>query len=476
MTAPPAPNASGSASSPADGGDPERASDPHDDMIGRTVAGKYKVLRMIGRGGMGSVYEAEHLALGKHVAIKFIMREYADDETVGNRFAREARAASVVESPHIVTVFDVGTESGRPYFVMELLRGEDLGARLKTEHRIPVGLALHVIAQTLRGLARAHEAGIVHRDLKPDNLFLCESESDPLHVHVKIVDFGISKIKKAHAATMPLALTGQGTVLGTPFYMAPEQAQAKPDVDERSDLYSIGAILFECLTGRPPHTGNSYEQVILAICMSDAPDVRALAPSTPEPVAAFVKRSLERDPVQRWKSARQMLAALHEIAPEEKTRVPLDAKEVLATQRSAGQEDDAPDASLAATQKAGRTPAQGVTQDGPVVVPHVTHPSERPDPPPMRSMRPLVVALVATGFGVILALAGLNVFAPKPNVVVLTVPEHSQPSGALPQPSGSPSTSTTSSAPETSPPPSGKTTPVPIVTARPGLDIQRKLP
>ncbi len=443
MNAPPAPTA------PIEG---DRET-PADEVIGKTIAGKYKVIRIIGRGGMGSVYEAEHLGLGKHVAIKFIMREYADDETVGNRFAREARAASVVESPHIVTVFDVGTDNGRPYFVMELLRGEDLGAKLKSDHRVPLAFALHVIAQTLRGLARAHEAGIVHRDLKPDNLFLCESESDPLQVHVKIVDFGISKIKKAHAATMPLALTGHGTVLGTPFYMAPEQAQAKPDVDERSDLYSIGAILYECLTGRTPHTGNSYEQVILAICMSDAADVRTLAPGTPEPVAAVVRRALERDPVQRWRSARQMLAAVHEIAPEEKARVPMDTKEVLATQRSgAAEEPSSPDVSLAATQLQ-------------------LHPSERPGPPPMRSMRPLWVALAATGFGVILALAGLNVLA-KPPVVVLTVPEHAQSSVAPPQPSALPSALATQS----SPPPSGKPLPAGMGTAKPGLDIQRKLP
>jgi hypothetical protein len=218
--------------------------------------------------------------------------------------------------------------------------------------------------------------------------------------------------------------------------------------------------------------------------MTDAADVRALAPGTPEPVAAFVKRSLERDPVQRWKTARQMLAGLHEIAPDEKARVPLDTKEVLATQRSAGHEEedahDSSDASLAATQKAGFTPAQGVTQERGAPAPAhgssmpVVHPSDRPGPPPMRSMRPLVVALVATGFGVILALAGLNVLAPKPNVVVLTVPEHSQPSVAPPPPSGLPSSS---AAPQVSAPPSAvKPLPSMAGTAKSPLDIQRKLP
>jgi serine/threonine-protein kinase len=391
--------------------------DASDDVIGRTIAGKYKILRVIGRGGMGAVYEAEHLGLGKHVAIKFIMREWATDDIVSNRFAREARAASIVESPHIVTVFDVGTENQRPYFVMELLRGEDLGARLKRLHRIPVEEALHVIAQTLRGLARAHEAGIVHRDLKPDNLFLAETEQDPLFV--KVVDFGISKIKKADKQTIPLALTSKGTVLGTPFYMSPEQAQAKEDVDERADLYSVGAILFECLSGRPPHTGNTYEQVILSICMTDAPDLRTMAPTTSEAVCAFVKRALERDKIQRFKSARQMLAALHEISPQERSRVPLESAEILATQRSGGvpdmeTEDTSGKVRIASvgTPAAGKTPALGREPLS----------SAPPAPPVHGSSRPLVVALSATALGVGLALVGVSAFTPRATIIVTTPP------------------------------------------------------
>jgi serine/threonine-protein kinase len=188
--------------------------------------------------------------------------------------------------------------------------------------RVPLGEAMHVVAQVLRGLARAHAAGIVHRDLKPDNVFLVKSDTDPLFA--KIVDFGISKIDRPRDKTHPLALTGRGTVLGTPFYMSPEQAQASSDVDGRADLYSVGAILFECLTGRPPHTGESYEQVILSICMRDAPEVRTIDPSIPAPVSAFVARALSRDRDKRFASAERMLAALHEVAPEERTRVPLD--------------------------------------------------------------------------------------------------------------------------------------------------------
>jgi len=301
----------------------QRARTAREALIGKTIAGKYILRGLVGHGGMGAVYEAEHVGLGKRAAIKFVDAEFATDENVIARFAREARAMSAIESAHIVTVFDAGSDDGRPYLVMELLRGEDLGERLRRMGRVPLGEAMHVVAQVLRGLARAHAAGIVHRDLKPDNVFLVKHDTDPLFA--KIVDFGISKIERPRDKTHPLALTGRGTVLGTPFYMSPEQAQASSDVDGRTDLYSVGAILFECLTGRPPHTGESYEQVILSICMRDAPDVRTIDPSIPVPVAAFVARALSRDRADRFASAERMLAALHEVAPEERTRVPLDA-------------------------------------------------------------------------------------------------------------------------------------------------------
>jgi serine/threonine protein kinase len=300
----------------------DRAHAAREALVGKTIAGRYILRGLLGHGGMGAVYEAEHVGLGKRAAIKFVDPEFATDEKVVARFAREARAMSAIESAHIVTVFDAGTEDGRPYLVMELLRGEDLGQRLRRLTRIPLGEAMHIIAQVLKGLARAHAAGIVHRDLKPDNVFLVKHDTDPLFA--KIVDFGISKIERPRDTTSPLALTGRGTVLGTPFYMSPEQAQASPDVDRRTDLYSVGAILFECLTGRPPHTGESYEQVILSICMRDAPEVWTIEPSVPAPVSAFVARALARDRNKRFATAEAMLAALHEVAPEERARVPLD--------------------------------------------------------------------------------------------------------------------------------------------------------
>jgi serine/threonine-protein kinase len=278
-----------------------------DALIGKRVH-KYEVVRVIGRGGMGTVYEALNTAIGKRVAMKFIDADTVQNADAVARFQREAQAASAVESAHIVDIFDSGmSEAGQPYIVMELLRGEDLGHRIKRCGRLELGEAVHVTAQLLRGLHRAHKAGIVHRDLKPDNVFLVDRDDDPNFA--KILDFGISKVRR-RGETPVNTLTRQGTVLGTPFYMSPEQAQAQPDVDARSDLWSVGAILYECLTGRPPYTGTTYEQVIVNICMNDAEDVRTFNPSVPEGVAHVLTRALARDRDDRFGDAREFLDAL----------------------------------------------------------------------------------------------------------------------------------------------------------------------
>ena len=289
------------------------ASEPELDLIaGTVVAGKYRVDELIGRGGMGAVYRATNLAIGKRVALKFLYPEAALDRDAVARFQREAEAASAAESAHIVEIFDSGTtDDGRPFLVMELLRGEDLRQRLRREGRLPPNDAVRIAAQVARALRRAHEAGIVHRDLKPDNVFLCERDDDPMFV--KLVDFGISKVARREVTAD--ALTRRGVVLGTAFYMAPEQAQALPDVDGRTDLYSLGAILYEALTGEPPHHGRVYESVLIDICTKDAPPLRERAPDVPEPLARVVHRALERDRSRRYQCAEELHAALLAAAP-----------------------------------------------------------------------------------------------------------------------------------------------------------------
>ncbi|MEP7120341.1 MAG: serine/threonine-protein kinase [Byssovorax sp.] len=269
---------------------------------------KYEIVRVIGRGGMGTVYEALNTTIGKRVAMKFVDAETAQSKDSVARFQREAEAASAVESAHIVEIFDSGVaDDGIPYIVMELLRGEDLGHRIKRCGRLEIGESVHIVAQILRGLHRAHEAGIVHRDLKPDNIFLVDRDDD--QSFAKILDFGISKVQRQDGVPVH-TLTRQGTVLGTPFYMSPEQAQALPDIDGRTDLWSVGAILYECLTGRPPYSGASYEQVIVNICMHDADDVRAHNPGVSEAIARILGKLLARDRVDRFGTAREVLEAL----------------------------------------------------------------------------------------------------------------------------------------------------------------------
>jgi serine/threonine-protein kinase len=415
-----------------------------EELVGRTVAGKYSITRLIGCGGMGAVYEAENVGIGKKVALKFVDREFAKDDRVAGRFAREARAASSIESEHIVQVFDAGSDEGRPYIVMELLRGEDLGSRLRRLGRLKLDEALHIVAQMLRGLARAHAAGIVHRDLKPDNVLLLNRGGDASFV--KIVDFGISKIARPAGGTAPLVLTHKGMVMGTPLYMSPEQAQAFSDVDGRADLYSVGAILFECLAGRPPHAGASYEQLLIAICTTDAPDVRAIEPSVPEAVAEFLARALARDRAVRFASASRMLAALHAIAPAERTRVPLD--EPLAA------EDPPPRGSGPAGPPTSVTWANGARVSCETSTPGVRVPSRIALP---------ITAFVATLTGVAVTMA--IVIAMRKAAPVSPPKPASSVSIAAPRPSAAPSA--IPSAPPIDPPPAPPVTAAKLASTAP---------
>lgn len=289
---------------------PERQNAPspsEESMVGRTV-NKYEIVRFIGRGGMGTVYEALNTSIGKRVAMKFVDAEMARNVDAVARFQREAQAASAVESAHIVEIFDSGfTDDGVPYIVMELLRGEDLGHRIKRCGRLEIPEALLVTAQILRGLHRAHEAGIIHRDLKPDNIFMVDRDDDT--DFAKVLDFGISKVQR-FGEVPAKTLTREGTVLGTPFYMAPEQAQALNDIDGRADLWSVGAIVYECLSGRPPHSGATYEQVIVNICMKDAEDIRTHNPAVSEALAKVIAKALARERTDRFATAREFLDAV----------------------------------------------------------------------------------------------------------------------------------------------------------------------
>ena len=286
-----------------------------DPQVGRTL-GKYQLLRLVGEGGMGKVYEALNTTIQKHVALKCIDGKLAQHDDVVARFQREALAAGAVDSPYIVQIFDAGQADGVPFIVMELLRGRGLAALIRERRRLTPSTAVAVTRQVLKGLMHAHEAGIVHRDLKPDNVFLVVREGEP--ARVKLLDFGVSKFMR-HSGAPLKTLTRQGMVVGTPYYMSPEQAQALPDIDWRTDIYSVGAMLYECLAGIPPHDGASYEQIIVSICMHDAPDLRILNKNVSAALATVVHKALAREPAKRYASAKEMLAALDSVAPQNAT-------------------------------------------------------------------------------------------------------------------------------------------------------------
>ena len=281
---------------------------------GDLLDGKYQITREIGRGAMGVVYEALHVALGRRVAVKTLLEELSANVQLGERFQREARAASAIGHPHIVDVFDLGrTQDGLLFMVMELLDGEALAETLKRTPRLPIPLATHLMVQVLSGLSAAHKNGIVHRDLKPDNIFVLNSEERPNFI--KIVDFGISKVLAPQGSGAAATAKGSGTmvgsILGTPLYMSPEQAIGQvASIDHRADIYSAGVVLYEMLCGRTPFEGEGYAQILGGLLEGKYPPPRSLRPEIPPAMEAAVVRALDRDLERRFPSAAAMREAI----------------------------------------------------------------------------------------------------------------------------------------------------------------------
>ncbi|WP_437670258.1 protein kinase domain-containing protein [Sorangium sp. So ce131] len=288
-------------------------------MVGTTLARKYRILRLLGKGGMGAVYEAQHTGTFRRVAVKVIREHLIASRGGGaHRFRREARAAGAIESEHIVRILDSGDDelSGMLYLVMELLEGDDLQRLIRHVGPLEAEAALRIAAQALRGLARAHEAQVVHRDIKPANIFLARGEDG--EITVKLLDFGIAKIK-ADALDMPhtTGLTGTGSFLGSPLYMSPEQVENSRDVDFRSDLWSLGSALYCALSGQAPHeSAGSLSKLFVSICTSPVPPLHEVAPWVPREVAEVVHGALQIRPEDRYPSATAMLEALRPLLPD----------------------------------------------------------------------------------------------------------------------------------------------------------------
>ncbi|WP_437521116.1 protein kinase [Sorangium sp. So ce726] len=272
---------------------------------GTIVGDKYRLEGPLSRGGMGSVWLARHLQLGAPAAIKFMDPEHAASPEFRARFYREARTAANLDSPHVVSVQDYGIWGTVPYLVMELLRGEDLSRRLRRVRRISLTEAARIAIQTGKALRRAHESGLVHRDLKPGNLFLSRVDED--EEIVKVLDFGIAKQLTGKLLTDETTRTGE--LLGSPFYMSPEQARGDRNLDARSDLWSLGVILFRAVTGKLPFEGDVLGAVLSRILVEPIPLATHLAPDVPADLDGFFLRALSRDRAQRFQSAQEMVHA-----------------------------------------------------------------------------------------------------------------------------------------------------------------------
>jgi serine/threonine-protein kinase len=301
---------------------PEDVSTVHGVAPGSVLAGKYRVARVIGRGGMGLVVEALHLSLDTKVAIKLLFPEFMSYTEASERFLREARAASRLESEHVARVVDVGTlGAGEPFMVMEYLAGEDIASLLKrTKAPMPIGDAIDYIVQACDAIAEAHERGIVHRDLKPANLFITRKPSGDSFV--KVLDFGISKVFGEPSQDKDAGLTQTTTILGSALYMSPEQMQSAKKVDRRTDIYALGVCLFELIGGEVPYYADSFPELCAKVYTSPPRSLHDLRTDAPEGLVRAIERALAHRVEERYASVPELVQALSPFAgPDTRKRI-----------------------------------------------------------------------------------------------------------------------------------------------------------
>jgi serine/threonine protein kinase len=400
--------------------------------IGDVIDGKYQVEGILGSGGMGFVVAAKHIQLDEYVALKFLHDEFLTQAGIVERFTREARAACKIKSEYVARVYDVGSNGGKPFLVMEHLVGRDLATVLKESGRLGVDDAVEYTMQTCAALASAHAQGIVHRDIKPENLFLVEHDGLP---SVKLLDFGISKV----------ALTGIGRgletsnltgalTLGTPLYMSPEQIRSSASADSRSDLWSLGMVLYELLTATAAFKADGVAEVCAAVLEQEPRPLHEACPDVPTELADVVMRCLQKDPARRFQSAGELAVALLPFAPHR----------ALAVAERAGLCN--PSASLKLWAPAsGPVPSQSRTSDRAVVysVSPTTQRSAR-EALAARPARPhplLLAAAVSVVFGAAVGgglayrvLTGARGDSARPPAAATALPKEAEPRAAAPPP------------------------------------------
>jgi len=283
--------------------------------IGQVIDGKYRVVKLLGKGGMGAVYLAEHMVIGRRVALKVLHGNVAENENAVARFEREAQAAGRIGNDHILEVFDFGSlADGSRYMVCEYLEGETLASRMTREGRLTPAALVPIARQLLNGLGAAHEAGVVHRDLKPENVFVLRQKAGWADF-VKIIDFGISKFQPLSTGE-GLQMTATGIVVGTPCYLSPEQARGSREADPRSDLYAVGVMLYEAVTGVLPFNAQNVNDLLFKIVLESPTPILEAAPDTDPAFAQIIQIAMARDAENRFASAADFSQALESWAAE----------------------------------------------------------------------------------------------------------------------------------------------------------------
>ncbi len=395
---------------------------PSDPLLGQTLAGKYRVEKLIKRGGMGAVYQGKHVLMDKTVAIKVLRPALAVDDDVVARFSREAKAASRISHPHAVSVTDFGeSENGIVFLVMEYLDGRTLKEIIRSEGAMSLTRVVEIIRQVTGALDAAHAQGVVHRDLKSDNIMVSQTNGGDW---AKVLDFGIAKIQQP-PSVKDADLTAPNLVIGTPQYMSPEQCSQTQPPDARSDIYSLGVIIYEMLTGRVPFTGETATMIMMQQVQDAPPSVLATRPDLPPAVAAVIMRALAKVPADRFQTAGELFAALSSAAGEDVSAAPRSAATIANVPVSPAADDEDEE-----------------TVVRPRATPQYAQPEAAPEAmasfSPWRIIGPAIIVIVVV-FGIVFLLtrsAGQPQPKPAPGQTELAADPNSQPVQSESPPNG----------------------------------------
>jgi serine/threonine-protein kinase len=382
-------------------------------QVGEEIAGRYVVERAIAEGGMGIVLAARHCDLDEVVAIKFLKPEFARNPDIIGRFAREAKACTRIKSEYVAKVLDVGVSPSRgPFIVMEYLEGQDLSEQLVISGRLPYERAVELLLQTCEALAQAHAHEIIHRDIKPENLFVIKGSADvPV---VKVLDFGVSKAALAGSRIFgnEIDVSKTQTLMGTPLYMSPEQLRGQIDVDAKADVWAVGTVLYELLTGEPPFTGTTVPEVCASVLETTPKKISDRAPEVPFELEEVIAKCLEKTPGKRYSTIAELAIALQPFGPK---RARMCVERAIAAAKSANQvppsltspislapPSNGPNSAGPPSSSMRTPPPMSIQSTSPSVSPNATSPSFAPPPNKKKT------ALVGIAIGALVVIAGIS--------------------------------------------------------------------